>query len=481
MPNISASECDNLSNSIHPSTIPKSNKEIKKLLECLVKDSELYLGSVVDKEKFQLHFQEKILPRLEKSNLIKDFSNEINKYARIEISKTTFVRGNLAKIWRETAEDIEWWMEKYIKAKVRVRGEKDVLSFDDLTDLLKISYGDFVHLSVLLSQMFFALEFSCKLICSFGCYRFALKISKSEVIQHNEIWKQLKKLSNKTGVDCDVCAIKESCYFDVNFASLSRIYAYAMKIRQIVDYTPRLASFNIFNSGLFEPPLNYFSSLTKIADANFALIKDCFPKDYEFTPFRFKLNSHRMKLQKPFSWDENELKRLLKENSKDSTSWYLLGRLYYKQNDNDEAIKCLERARRINLKNADAWLMLGILYDGEARNRREEQKALRYMEKARELNPRSFEAILGASILNIALGNCTRGAKFLEEGLTLPLKNDELCAFNQGLYYAYSKLGNQLKADTYLKNAKKLCDKYQEKLVKFLTEYFAERAKFFRN
>jgi tetratricopeptide (TPR) repeat protein len=188
-----------------------------------------------------------------------------------------------------------------------------------------------------------------------------------------------------------------------------------------------------------------------------------------------------MKLQKPFSWDENELKRLLVDNPKDSTSWYLLGRLYYKQNDNAEAIKCLERARKINPKNADAWLILGILCDAEARNRRDELKALRYMEKARELNPSNFEAILDASILNIALGNCARGAKILEEGLILPLKDNELCAFNQGLYYAHSKLGNQLKADTYLKNAKKLCDKHQEIFAKAFTEYLAERAKFFIN
>jgi len=78
---------------------------------------------------------------------------------------------------------------------------------------------------------------------------------KSEVIQHREVWKQLKKLGQKNGYDCEACAVKDSCHFEIDFSALARVYAYAMKVRQIADYTTKFASLNIFKSGLFEPPL----------------------------------------------------------------------------------------------------------------------------------------------------------------------------------------------------------------------------------
>ena len=216
-------KCKRFSNSIDPTTIPKSNSEIKQLLKCLEKDALLYLGSIESCDSFVSHFQKSILPRLVQNQLSEKFMDRIRRYASAELTKTTFVASNLAKILDKTSEDIEWWLEKYSRqAKLR-RGEPEIPTLDDLIDTVKIAYGDFVHLSVLLSQMFFALEFSSKMLCAFGCYRFALKASKSEVIQHKEVWRQLKRLEQKKGYDCETCVVKASCNFEIDFSALARV------------------------------------------------------------------------------------------------------------------------------------------------------------------------------------------------------------------------------------------------------------------
>ena len=90
------SSCKKFSNSIHPATIPKSNKEIKALLQCLFDDSILYLDSAEKFSKFINHFQKSILPKLEEKNLFKKFAEVVSRYAQTELIKTTFVATNLA-------------------------------------------------------------------------------------------------------------------------------------------------------------------------------------------------------------------------------------------------------------------------------------------------------------------------------------------------------------------------------------------------
>lgn len=475
--------CKRFSNSIDPTTIPKTNKEIKRLLECLTKDSISYLDSIKDSDSFVSHFKESILPRVEKKKLPEKFVEEIDKFASAELIKTTFVTSSFAKILEKTSEDIEWWMEKYSKkAKLR-RGEPETFELDDLIDTTKIAYEDFVHLSVLLSQMFFALEFSCKMLCGFGCYRFALKVSKSEIIQHKEIWRQLKKLGQKTGYDCEVCAVKESCDFEIDFLALARVYAYAMKVRQIADYTTRLASLNIFKSGLFEPPLEYFSCLTKIVENNFFLGKKCLPDKYlSRVPVRFLLFSEkRRELYAPFSWDEAELKRVTAKQPENALAWYLLGKLYFKRNDIFQAIEYLEKAGRINPKTPETWHLLGILCDVSAGTWRDERKALKHLEKARELNPDNVDILFEVSVMHMGLGNCSKAVEYLERAKKVATNSDNLCALNQALYEAYSRLGNLTKANDCLESAKKIDPRFQQRLKEWLEEFLKERKRFERH
>lgn len=446
----------------------------------MTRDALSYLDSIKNSDSFTSHFQKSILPRLEQKRLAEKFVDKIDGYAAAELTKTTFVSSSFAKILEKTREDVEWWMEKYSReAKIR-RGETEILELDDLLDTVKIAYEDFVHLSVLLSQMFFALEFSCKMICGFGCYRFGFKVAKFDVIHHKEVWRQLKRLGQKTGYDCETCAVNESCDFEIDFSSLARVYAYAMKVRQIVDYTTRLASLNIFKSGLFKPPLAFFSYLTKIVESNLFLAKKCLPDKYlSRVPLRFLiLVEKRRELCSPFSWDEAELKRLTAKQPKDALAWYLLGRLYFKRDAVFQAIECLEKSRKINPKNVEAWHLLGILYDVSATTLRDERKALKYLEQARELNPDNVDILFEVSAMHIGLGDYSQAIKYLERAMKTDTSSDNLCAINQALYEAYSRLGNLAKANDCLESAKKLDPSFQKRLKMWFDGFLKERKRF---
>ena len=312
------SNCKRFSDSIHPSTTPKSNKEIKTLLQCLCDDSILYLDSTEKSIKFISHFQQSIIPKLEEKKLFKEFTETVSRFAQTELIKTTFVATNLGRIFMDTVQHTDEWMEKHSKAARKKRGELSD-SFDDpewMPDLLRIAYGDFIHLSILLSQMFFALEFSCRMICALGCYSFALKVSKAEVIQHDEVWKQLKRFGEKQGHQCEICVVRNTCNFEVDFNALARIYAYAMKVRQIADYTTKFASLNILKSHLAEPPFIYFAALMDVMETNFCMAKDCILSSHiESTQKIGYLAKERKNLYPPISWINNTVMEFFKDRA----------------------------------------------------------------------------------------------------------------------------------------------------------------------
>lgn len=483
---IPRSRCEDFSDSIDPKAIPKSNEEIRQLLNCLAKDTSLYVNSTKRSDDFVSHFQKSILPKLEQRKLSEKLASNIDRYAQTELVKTTFVLSSFSRLFDKTLEDIQWWMEKYDKkAKLRRGEHAEITGLGDLTDLMKIAYEDFAHLSVLLSQMFFALEFSCRMLCSIGCYKFACKVLKSEVIQHKEVWKQLKKLGGKTDGDCDICAVKESCNFQIDFLALARVYAYATKIRQIVDYTDRLASLNIFESGLFEPPFSYFSHLTSIVENNFLLAKKSLPKEFLAMThsLSFRDMGERKKLYAPFSWDEKELIRLTDKHPEDALSWYLLGKLYFKRHDTLQAIKCLEKAKKNNPKNPESWRLLGILYDAKGTTLRDKQKALKHLEKAMELDPENVKILFAVSIINLGLGNALKAIEYLERAKKIPATNLGMfyspCVLNQALYKAYSCIGDLAKANECLEKAKTI-DAILQKRIEDVFESYMDGMKKFR-
>ncbi len=277
----------------------------------------LYLKSTESFKEFKNHFEKSILPKLEEKHLLKEYFDIVQRYSQTELIKTTFVATSLEKVFENTVEHIDSWIEKHSREAKKRRGEPGALDPEYFSDLIKIAYGDFIHLSVLLSQMFFALEFSCRTLCSLGCYNFALKALRAEIIQHEELWKQLKYLGSKQGPNCQICIVRDTCDSKVDFLSLARIYAYAMKVRQVSDYTTRFASLNIFKSQLANPPFAYFLMLTKIVERNFSIARDCIPNRHlSLVPMLVFLSEQRRDLYPPISLVNTIIETFLREREK---------------------------------------------------------------------------------------------------------------------------------------------------------------------
>lgn len=214
--------------------MPKSNKEIRELLECLKVNVELYISSVENGTDVLVnHFKISVLPILKEKGLFKSYKDKLTKYVRVLDAKTVSTFHNFRASIRNSWDNL-----KQINKIIRYDRNNQFRNKYFLIESFKMAYVDFTNLLMIASQMFFALEFYCKILCALGCVKFALKIARSEVIQHNACWKQIKRFSEKDCTYCETCIVSETCKSEMNFEALSRIYAYSMKIRQIADYTP---------------------------------------------------------------------------------------------------------------------------------------------------------------------------------------------------------------------------------------------------
>ena len=471
--------CQKYFGSIDPTAIPKSNQEIQELLECLNRDTRLYVDSVSrDNCGLVQRFKQSILPKLEAKGLLKNFIDQMDEHIRIELFKTVCAVSDLERSLKKVENDFKWWVEKYGGKERSRRGETvDPLAYETepIVDALKLCYIDLVRLSMLLSQMFFALEFSCRNVCALSCYRFALKVARSEVIQHGELWRTLKKLGEKTGVDCEACAVLSTCNFKIDFLALSRIYAYATKIRQIADYTPKFSSLDIFKSKILSRTptgIPYFHCLVEITEANFDLIKGCLDQQLAT---RFWIP--RKKLYGPFSWDERSLLFKIKKYPDDSLSLYLLGKLYYERNDISKAREYLERSTKLNPKNVAAFHLLATICDAEARTLKGERKAWDYLEKARSLDPHNTEILLEMGIFLLAFGELDNARQRLEEAKTHAIKVADLCAIDTVLSEVYMRLNKPSASKRCILRAKTLNYEYYREMRYWLEGFLKERKK----
>lgn len=472
-------KCQKYYDSIDPTKIPKSNQEIQELLVCLNRDARLYVDSVSkDRGGFIQRFKQSILPKLEAEGLLKKFIDQMDEHIRIELFKTVSAVSNLERSLEKVENDFKWWVEKYGRKERSRRGETiDPLAHETepIVDALKLCYIDLVHLSMLLSQMFFALEFSCRNVCALSCYRFALKVARGRVIQHRELWRTLKRLGERRGIDCETCALLSTCNFKIDFLALSRTYAYATKIRQIADYTPKFSSLNIFKSELLSrtpTSISYFRCLIEIIEANFDLIKGCLDQQLAT---RFLIP--RKKLYGPFSWDERSLLSKIKKDPDDSLSLYLLGKLYYERNDISKAREYLERSTKLNPKNAEAFHLLATICDAEARTLKEERKAWDYLENARSLDQHNAEILLEMGITLLAFGELDNARQRLEEAKAHAIRDAKLCAIDTVLSEVYIRLNNPSASKRCFLRAKTLNQEYHRKMKYWLEGFLKERKK----
>ncbi|GAG75151.1 unnamed protein product, partial [marine sediment metagenome] len=145
--------CKRLSESISPKTIPKSNEEIKELLNCLKADIENYTRSLeVGTDDMVNHFKKSILPLLTKRGLEDSFKDQLAKYDRVLGTKTIAIRHNFRTFIEKLVSDIK--EDMIILSYKNVRGERIGASLDES---IKVVYVDFSNFAMIASQLFFAL------------------------------------------------------------------------------------------------------------------------------------------------------------------------------------------------------------------------------------------------------------------------------------------------------------------------------------
>lgn len=468
------SGCQKYSDSISPKTIPKTNAEIRQLLDCLKADVEVYIHSLdVGEDAYINHFRGSILPVLKKKELLEPFEDQIRKYIRILEAKTVSIFHNFQISFKRLLDDVE--QVSVLNKYESTTSMKDMHFF---IESLKIVYVDFSNLLMIASQTFFVLESYCKILCALACVKFALKIARAELIQHNDCWKQLKRFSHRNIPYCETCVAYDTCTSKIDFEALSRIYCYSMKIRQIADYMPKLISFDIFKSGLMEPPFIYFKHLESILKEN-TLIYGCLSKDLPEIRARYEFGkSIAEELASPFLWgDEKRLQKEVKKKKDSDFYNYLLGRFYYQMNRFDEAIKPLEKAKKINPKNADVWRLLGTIYDDKAKVKKDLEKAIGYYRRARDLEPINYHILLELGILELGFGDYPCSIKNLTKASEYATTNFDKCAAFTVLSEAYRVKGMIGKSELYLKKSKQISESYADATLKWLRGFIEERAK----
>jgi hypothetical protein len=107
---------------------------------------------------------------------------------------------------------------------------------------MMIFYGEASINNVLglyVSEVFFTTEAMLRIICMGSCIEFGIKtILPNQIIQHDEIYKTLKKLSNDDygKVNCRLCSMNDKCPRRLEFGHLAAVYEVLYHLRAIKDY-----------------------------------------------------------------------------------------------------------------------------------------------------------------------------------------------------------------------------------------------------
>jgi hypothetical protein len=151
--------------------------------------------------------------------------------------------------------------------------EKEVIL--EAEQKIQLAHIQFVGIiSGLINLMFFAFESSCKVSCSFGCWNFAILFAMNRVIQHDTIWKALRrlgKIGEQTSTRCFACLMDKSCNFEIDFEVLANIYCYAIKMRMLTDYE----DFFYENPEIWYQVEEYFKKLRRIIDCQKVIETKC--------------------------------------------------------------------------------------------------------------------------------------------------------------------------------------------------------------
>ncbi len=275
-------------NSIGPGSLSKLRKKgaFSNFMESFQKDYEIFVATHDKLDSFFEHYK-LIQKQLMDRELIDNFIERIGFHSKLRDYKISALDEYLPKLYFEYTNRLEEIAEDLTRDVGRaVSFPIDEQQFEALTDRqqelvleaeerIQLSYSQFVGvISGLINIIFFAFESSCKISCSIGCWEFAVLFSKNSIIQHNSIWKTLRKLGKvveEKTTQCGRCLMDGGCDFEIDFEALANSYCYAIKMRMLMDYE----IFFYENSEIWNKVEEYFKKLREIIDCQKVIQSKC--------------------------------------------------------------------------------------------------------------------------------------------------------------------------------------------------------------
>lgn len=205
---------------INETVIPKQYflKEVKPLLESFVGDRpKVDMRKIV--QKWMLIFTIKAWGVIRIQNLI---SNDKIKYEQIysKYSKIPSSPLDSEAIEKMSKQEKEQWHEGSLARAYSRYNYKNILG-------------------LFCSELFFAVEAACRVVCIGTCLDFSIKsLLSNMVIQHDEVFKTLKRIGSEQteNVSCITCVSKQKCHEIPSVNNISALYELCYHIRAIKDY-----------------------------------------------------------------------------------------------------------------------------------------------------------------------------------------------------------------------------------------------------
>lgn len=246
-----------LQNPYTKSIKPKSIVELRDLskfndfIDYFKRDCNNFIMSCSNYDDLVLRFS-KIKNELNLKNMLNEFLIRIQFHSRLVNYKLNPVQEYLNLLWNNynlKINEIYELCQDNIRINISLPPTQEAIDLLEMEEKeivqqalqeLEITYINFiVIIGGLINLVFFVFETECKILCSLGCFAFSIIYARNDIIQHNDVWKTLKKLSQndpRESINCEICQMRRECDFSIDFEALANIYCYAIKIRMLADY-----------------------------------------------------------------------------------------------------------------------------------------------------------------------------------------------------------------------------------------------------
>ncbi|MBA7689850.1 hypothetical protein ES703_98361 [subsurface metagenome] len=239
--------------SIRPKDIVKL-RDLANLIEFMdyfKDDYETFIHSCSNVDDIATRFS-RIRDKLSSKNLLNTFMDRIDLHSRLANYKSNPIPEYLNNLWNNYLIEVDE-IHQFCQDNIRINvsfplSQEEFDSLDEEEEEIirqamqdfELSYINFITMIIgLINIIFSAFETECKIICSLGCFAFSISYAQDNIIQHNVVWKTLRRLSrigSRKSINCQICQMQNNCNFQMDFKALANIYCYAIKIRMLADY-----------------------------------------------------------------------------------------------------------------------------------------------------------------------------------------------------------------------------------------------------